>query len=194
MAKAVKANTDNLDKLIKALKQDYTLRVGIIGSKATAVQHEESSLTNAEIGTFHEFGTSKMARRSFLEDSLKFKISSDDAEWRNIKKDAWKQMFNKFKPQEFLQDLGAKCLLYIEEGFETNGFGMWKPLSESLFSKRLEKAMKAYNRAERSMERDVTKYDKQKLNNLFDEVQNPRILTDTGKMRHSISFKVFKNK
>lgn len=194
MTKRVKANFDNLNKMMKTLKEDYTLRVGIIGSEAKAVSHKDSAQTNAEIGTHHEFGTKKMARRSFLEDSLKFKITADAAEWRNIKKDAGKDIIEKISMKKFLEDLGAKCLLYIEEGFETNGFGQWKPLSDKRFVERLEKAMKSYNRLERSMERHPEKYDKGLLDEYFREVNNPHILTDTGKMRKSISFKVFKSR
>ena len=190
----VKANLDGLKKLQKALQEDYTLRVGIIGSKAIKVEHEGSSQTDAEIGTHHEFGTKKMPRRSFLEDSLKFKITSDANEWRNIKKQAGKDVVEKMSIKQFLNNLGAKCLMYIEEGFETNGFGQWAPLKDKRFAERLEKAMKAYNRIERSMERHPEKYDKQELDRRLEEVMHPRILTDTGKMRKSISFKVFKNK
>lgn len=57
MAK-VKANIDGLNDLIKSLKnaEKYKVRVGILGSKAEK-EHKGTSLTNANLGAVHEFGT-----------------------------------------------------------------------------------------------------------------------------------------
>ena len=44
------------------------------------------------------------------------------------------------------------------------------------------------------MESGKMAYDKSLLNQYFDEVRNPNILTDTGKLRKSFSFKVMRNK
>ena len=96
--------------------------------------------------------------------------------------------------KQFLTELGAKCLQIIEQGFATNGFGMWKPLSTPVFTKRLEKAMKNYNRIEHKMETGKMAYDKALLNQYFNEVMNPQILTDTGKLRKSFSFQVMRKK
>lgn len=54
MAK-VEANIDGLNSLMRMLKKDYRVRVGILGSKASA-QHPGTNLTNAELGAVHEFG------------------------------------------------------------------------------------------------------------------------------------------
>lgn len=178
------------------LKKDYFLRVGIIGSKATKT-HKNSDKTNAEIGSFHEFGSSDgkhPPRRSFLVDSLKFKLKFNEEKLKELRSSLFKNFFDKKNPKLFLQDLGARCLTIIEEGFNTNGFGMWKPLTDKLFTKRLEKAIKSYNRLEKQMISGKRTYDKALLNKYFNEVQNPLILTDTGEMRKSISFKVMRRK
>ncbi len=52
----VKANIDELNKLIRVLKKEKKVRIGIIGSKATAEHDTESGLTNAKLGAIHEFG------------------------------------------------------------------------------------------------------------------------------------------
>lgn len=193
---SVKYDTTHLDNLIKSLKQDYFLRVGILGSKAKATHDKESGKTNAEIGTFHEFGTKNLPRRSFLEDSLKFKLKFNEEQMKNLKKSLFKNMFQKEKPnvQIFLQDLGAKCLEIIEEGFATNGFGKWQPLSFNLFKERSEKAMANFNKIEKAMLKGKVQYDKNTLDQYIQEVHNPNILTDTGKLRQSITFKVQKRK
>lgn len=52
----VKANIDELNKLMRVLKKEKKVRIGIIGSKATAQHDSESGLTNAKLGAVHEFG------------------------------------------------------------------------------------------------------------------------------------------
>lgn len=171
MAK-VQADVSELEKLLKSLKTNYFLRVGILGSKAKNVHDKDSSLTNAEIGTFHEFGTSKMPRRSFLEDSLKFKLNFNTNDLKPLKKLAFNTFFIQRKPKKFFTILGAKCLEIIEEGFATNGFGKWAPLSEAYRQRKIKKAKGKEKKFAAAI----------------------NILTDTGKLRRSISFKVMKNK
>lgn len=169
----VNADLSGLNDLISALNKEYTLRVGILGSQAKA-KHKGSDLTNAEIGTFHEFGGEKMPRRSFLEDSLKFKLDFSREDMKPLKKQIWKLVFVKKKIEQFYQDLGAKCLQIIEEGFATNGFGMWQPLSK------------------RSEQSKINKVKSKKKREIYWTEHN--ILTDTGQLRRSITFKVFKKK
>ena len=171
---------------MKTLNEDYTLRVGIIGSVATGKHDKNSNLTNAEIGTFHEFGTEKMPRRSFLEDSLRFKLKDFNTEkFKALRQLFFKWFFVKNAPQNFLNVLGAKCLEYIEEGFATNGFGMWKPLArstEKIVSKKHK--VKTLDQAKNA---SVATWRKS-----FNFWIGRNILTETGKLRRSIAFKVFK--
>lgn len=166
----VKASLDGLNKILKGLKTDKVLRVGIIGAKAKAQHDGESGLTNAEIGTFHEFGTSKMPQRSFLEKPLKEHLSLNNSEMADMKKTLWKQFFVKGAPEEFYKDLGAKAVDIINAAFETNGFGEWKPLTDPTINRR---AYKIKGKAKREE---------------FKHLHN--ILTDTGTLRKSIDFKV----
>ncbi len=195
----VKFNLDGMDELIKSLKDDYFLRVGIIGSKATATHDNKSNKTTAEIGTYHEFGSQKVKdhppRRSFLEDSLKFKIDFNTQQMTQIKKDLFKYVYQEKTPKKFLASLGAECLRAIKQAFETNGFGKWKPLASlKTVEKRYEKSIKGYERVRKAMENGKMAYDKSLLNKYLDEAINPQILTDTGKLRNSISFKIMKRK
>lgn len=199
MANKVKFDLQGMDDLIKSLNDGYFIRVGILGSKAAATHDKESGKTNAEIGTFHEFGSEKVKdhppRRSFLADSLKFKINFDSQQMKQLKKDMFKYVFQDKTPKKFLAVLGAECLRVIEEGFATNGFGKWKPLASlKTVEKRYEKSIKGYERVRKAMERGKMAYDKSLLDKYLDEAQNPQILTDTGKLRKSISFKIMKRK
>lgn len=186
---SIKYNTAELDKLIKCLMDDYTLRVGILGSKASKTHDSESGLSNAELGTIHEFGSADdkhPPRRSFLEDSLKFKLKLDSEPLKELRKTLFTQLFIKKAPQRFMQDLGAKCLFYIEQGFATNGFGMWKPLASSS-ERNIAKKHKRLT-MEQARNKSIATFRKT-LN--FWGARN--ILTETGKLRRSITFKVFKN-
>lgn len=163
MAK-VQGNLDGLNKLTKMLKEDYTLRVGILGSKARSQHDSESGVTNAELGSFHEFGTVKMPQRSFLWMPLIEKLNFNNPDMQGLKKVIWMQLFVKKAPEQFYRTLGAMALDAIEWAFQTNGGGMWRPLSprtEKQFSNRRKKGL-------------------------------PQILTDTGKLRRSMSFKILK--
>lgn len=197
MNNAVKFDLSAMDDLIKSLKSDYFIRVGILGSKASATHDDKSKKTTAEIGTYHEFGSQKVKdhppRRSFLADSLKFKIDFNSQQMQNLRKDMFKYVFQEKSPKKFLATLGAECLRAIKEGFETNGFGKWKPLASlKTVEQRYEKSIKGYERVLRAMLRGKMAYDKSLLDKYLNEAQNPQILTDTGKLRKSISFKIMK--
>lgn len=182
----VKADLTELNNLMRMLKKDYIVRVGIIGNKATAEHDDKSGLTNAEIGTFHEFGSASgdhPPRRSFLEDPLKMKLNFNNEDMKPLKKVLWKQFFVKKSPEQFYNDLGAKALEIISSAFNTACFGLWKPLAAS--SRRAwekKKGILGWQTA-----RSIASYRKG-LNLSID--REP--LTDTGKMRKSISFKVIK--
>lgn len=171
----VKADLTELYKLMRVLKEDYTVRVGIIGSKATT-QHKDSELTNAEIGTFHEFGTKKMPQRSFLMMPIGDKLNFNIEEMKNMRKFLFKQLFIKKAPQEFYKALLSKALEVVNNCFATGGFGEWKPLAAATYARR-----------SRNLPKRVTK---RSLTYWF----NHPILTDTGQLRRSISGKIIKGK
>lgn len=157
-----------LKRIMRMLKEDYTLRVGIMGSKAKSQNHKKSNVTNAELGTFHEFGTKKMPQRSFLFKPLQQELQFTNPEMKDLKKSIFKQFFVKNTPKQFFMDIGTKALSVIEAAFNTNGFGEWKSLTESTES-RFRKARK----------KNIKK-------------NGYQILTDTGKLRRSISMKILK--
>lgn len=184
----IKYDIQSLEDTLKMLRDEYTLRVGIIGSQAKK-QHKgdgKQSLTNATLGTFHEFGSESVPnhppRRSFLEDSLKFRLNFNAQEFKDIRKQLFKQMFDKKAPEKFLAELGAKCIEYIHEGFETNGYGAWKSYSESYWKQR-DKI------AQGKGKRELTR-----LRHSLEYWISHSMLNVTGQLKNSISFKVFKKK
>lgn len=178
----VEANLDGLNKLLKGLKSDYFVRVGIIGSQAGA-KHKKTDLTNAELGNIHEQPNNdgkKIPKRSFLEMPLKLKLNFKENEdtMKAIKKGFWKAFFigsfNKDAAKQFYAQLGAKALDIIIGAFETNGYGNWVPWSKAYERRRINKVKGKRKREQFWL--------------------NHNILTDTGQLRRSISFKVMKNK
>ena len=136
------------------------MRIGIIGSQAKT-QHEDTKLTNAEIGTFHEFGTDNLPRRSFLEDPLREKLNFKNSKFRKAtRKEAWKQIVGKGNQRKFMQYLGQYALKVIADAFEAGGTPEWQPLTERYVKQKERKGL------------------------------STNILTATAQMRKSISFKV----
>lgn len=170
----IKWDDAKLQKLLRLFKDELTVKVGIIGSKATQEHKSSAGLTNAELGTKHEFGEG-VPRRSFLEASLKLKLNFNKAQMRKLRVQLFKQFFQKGTPKIFMQDLGAEALRIINEAFATNGFGRWKPWSES------------YRQYRASLLK--TKRAKQ-----FMSIYGATILTLTGQLRKSISFKILQKK
>jgi hypothetical protein len=171
----VKADLTEMYKLMRMLKEDYTVRVGILGSKATK-EHKGSDLPNADIGTFHEFGTKNMPQRSFLMMPIGEKLNFNADEMKDMRKFLFKQLFIKKAPQEFYKGLLSKALEIVNNAFATGGFGEWKPLSDITYARRSKKL------PQRVTKRSLTYW------------FNHPILTDTGQLRRSISGKIIKGK
>lgn len=177
----IEANIDGLYELIKSLKKnDYKVRIGIIGSKAEAQHDNKSGLTNADIGSFHELGLGNNPERSFLLMPLVEKLPEEIAK---MKKEIFNAIFRKQSPRKFYAQLGAKALDIIENAFNTNGFGQWTPLT-------------ARTTAAWEKKKGVANWRTGTIAQFRKGLRiagGRQILTDTGKLRHSISFKVIKN-
>jgi len=91
--------------------------VGIFGNK----DERTDGKSNADIGFAHEYGTSRIPRRSFLE------VPADEFQVAVLDKLTLKTIeVNK----ELLSKLASMFLDKVKEEFETNGHGSWRPLSE----------------------------------------------------------------
>lgn len=177
----VKADMSGLENLMKGFKDEWTVKIGILGSDAKEQHDGKSGLTNAEIGTFHEFGTRRMPRRSFLEDAIARKVFAPE-NLKDMKKDIWKQYFTKNGAKDFMKNIGDAALLAIEEAFNTNGFGEWEPLTNSTMSAfESKKGITGWRTGTIAQFRKGLRI-----------AGGRQILTDTGRLRHSLSFKVFK--
>ncbi len=120
----IELNLTGLDKLIKAVKARLPeIKVGILGQQ----ERVEGDLSNADIGAFHEFGTSQLPQRSFLRVPLMDNLSKE------LKKSG---VLDKFIINECIKTASlvplAKRVAIVAEGvvlgaFDTNGYGKWPP-------------------------------------------------------------------
>lgn len=125
MAKGMKINVQGLEQLLKALKAKPPVgRVGILGDRNQRTGSEKS---NAEIGAFHEFGTSRLPVRSFLrvplidhlDKRLKASGAFDESVLARIVAEGT------FRPWVQLMTLEAEGV--VLDAFATGGFGKWPP-------------------------------------------------------------------
>lgn len=178
MAK-ISFDMSGFEELEKQLKKDYTVRVGIMGSKATATHRGsgKKSLTNAEVGTFHEQPNNdgkKLPKRSFLEEPLKKNLYK----WISDNTQEFSRMLSDFKIREVFTAIGIEATNIVDNAFATNGHNTgtgWAPLSES---------------TEKAAQRKYLK----KHKTLRNYQQRINILTLTGQLRKSITYKVVENK
>lgn len=182
----IKYNTDGLESLITRLKTDKVVRVGIIGTKAKS--QRKGGMTNAEIGTIHEFGSEDgkhPPQRSFLAEPLAEKLNFNQESMKGMRKSLWKNVILGNKSDVFLAELGAKALSIIEGAFLTYGYGKWKPLAASTWSSWERKESITGWRTAKS----IATFRKG-LNKSLDRLP----LVDTGKLKGSISFKLIRKK
>lgn len=174
MAK-ISFDMSGFEELEKQLKEDYTVCVGVMGSKATATHKGtgKRSLTNAEIGTFHEQPNNdgkKLPKRSFLEEPLKKNLYN----WISDNTKEISNMLADFKIREVFTAIGMEATNIVDDAFATNGHNAgtgWAPLSEA---------------TERAAQRKYLR----KHKTLRNYQQRINILTLTGQLRKSITYKV----
>lgn len=135
----IQANFKGLENFIKALKgKPPVARVGILGGSPrkaemsfTQVKRLEtkppSTLSNATVGTFHEFGTDTLPQRSFLRvpiaENLQKKAESSGA----FDKDTLAEIIKTGSLIEWTKKLGIIGESIVMEAFDTGGFGKWRP-------------------------------------------------------------------
>lgn len=119
----VRADTRGFKIIEKALTDNYKTRVGILGSQASASHGK--GVTNAQIGTLHEFGGAGIPPRSFLRMPLETKMG----EWIKKNKDWYYKLMTMGNLRKFYVAMGFAAEAIIDDAFTSSGFGSWSPLS-----------------------------------------------------------------
>lgn len=122
----VKLKTDGFKFIDKSLKDNYKVRVGILGSKGSQSVSEDMDM--AGLGAVHEFGSisRNIPRRSFLQDPLENKV------WEFVKKNAdmYYKSIKEGTTKKWYQALATEAEAIVQNAFETSGDGEWQANSE----------------------------------------------------------------
>lgn len=118
-------NIRGLNQILKALKvRPPVARVGILGDKNSRTGKSNS---NATVGAAHEFGTSKMPRRSFLREPLTDHLNSEIESSGALDKDVLAQVIKEGTTLPWIKKIALLAEKVVLEGFSTGGYGKWAP-------------------------------------------------------------------
>ncbi len=121
----VTLNTNGLDKLLKALggKQPVA-RVGILGDGSARTS---GSLSNAEVGAAHEFGTSRLPQRSFLRIPISENMQKYLDDSGALDKAVMLQVIKEGTVLPWLKKVAVLAETIVHDAFDSAGFGKWQP-------------------------------------------------------------------
>ena len=141
-SKIVKSDFNALNKFMLALNSGMVVDVGIFGNNTTRADlgkqvpfgskgtvrlngknyRGSSGLTNADVGFIHEFGTSKIPKRSFLRMPI-FQKSEEILAY--VKKAGAMKKLAAGNMIQVLVDIGIACEACIATAFASSGWGSW---------------------------------------------------------------------
>lgn len=121
-------DTKGLDNILKMLKSTAIIKVGILGEKSVRGNGTSSSHpSNADIGAQHEFGTSKVPKRSFLLEPITDNMDKYLKEADVLDPETLKTLVKTVSPEVLLRKIGILAEGIIGDGFSSGGFGKWAP-------------------------------------------------------------------
>lgn len=122
-------DTKNLDKFLKALKGKLpTIRVGILGEKsARSSNGAAGGPTNAEVGSFHEFGTTKLPVRSFLRVPLMEQFPKRLKSSGAFDKAVLAEVIATKSVVPWLKKVAILAEGTVLDAFDSGDFGKWPP-------------------------------------------------------------------
>jgi phage gpG-like protein len=118
-----------LDQLVKALKvKPPVARVGILGDKTVRepAEGEEKTLTNAEVGAAHEFGTPTIPKRSFLIEPIRDNLEKEMLKSGALDKKVLAEVVKQGSVIPWVKKVAALAEGIVLDAFDTSGFGKWK--------------------------------------------------------------------
>ncbi len=129
---SVTIDTKIMDDLVRALKGPMVGRIGVLGGKTSRTRSSDDSgtgdlPTNAEIGAEHEFGSAKLPRRSWLRMPLTENFSAFLEANGAFNETVLRSVIAKKNIRPWLQLVMATAEEVVLTGFDTGGFGKWKP-------------------------------------------------------------------
>lgn len=127
---------DGLQKFSKALKEKPPqVRVGILGN-FNARSEPGSGPNNATIGAAHEYGTSRLATRSFLRVPLTTYLEKELEGSGAFTEDAMKRVIAQKSLLPWVEKMGIVAVGIVLDAFNTGGSGTWAPLSAETMARK----------------------------------------------------------
>lgn len=129
MSDDVEINVKGLDQLLKALKGKMPVaRVGVLGENTVrGTGTAQESPTNAQVGAWAEFGTSKSPVRSFLRMPITVFLQKRMESSGLFTKEELKRVVTQGTLLPWLKKVGILAEGIVVEAFDTGGFGTWQP-------------------------------------------------------------------
>ncbi len=129
MSETVELNVKGLEALLKALKgKQPVARVGILGGKTTRGSGtSQNAPTNAQIGAWHEFGTSRLPVRSFLRMPISTQLDKRMQASGDLDPGVVKEILKLGSLVPWLKRIAVMAEGIVLEAFDTGGFGTWIP-------------------------------------------------------------------
>lgn len=122
---AYTVNLRGLDKLLKALgTKPPKARIGILGNSAA---RSDGGPSNAQVGAWHEFGTSKLPVRSFLRVPITENLQKEMEKSGAFDKDALANVLATGSILPWLKKVMIMAEGIVADAFDSGGFGKWKP-------------------------------------------------------------------
>ena len=116
-----------LENLMKALKaKPPTCRVGILGG-GTHSSKGGKSVSNAQVGSWHEFGTSKLPVRSFLRLPVSALLEKRLEASGAFDKNVLAQVVASGTVVPWMQKVAAAAEEIVLGAFDSGGYGTWVP-------------------------------------------------------------------
>ena len=117
-------NTKGLDQMIKALTKNIpTIKVGVMGDKEDRAQGK----TNSLVGAAHEYGTSRLPRRSFLRVPLTNFLNKEVEKAGGFDKDMFAEVVRKGSILPWMKKIAIMAEKIVLGAFNSAGYGAWKP-------------------------------------------------------------------
>jgi phage gpG-like protein len=99
-----------------------------LGDKAVRepAEGEQKTLTNAEVGAAHEFGTSTVHKRSFLIEPIRARLDSEMEKSGAFKPEVLAQVLKQGSVIPWVKKVASLAEGIVLDAFATGGFGKWK--------------------------------------------------------------------
>lgn len=110
-------NTKKLDELIKLLAEEkHVARIGVLG---------QGNAKNAQVGAVAEYGTTKIAQRSFLRMPLNEQLFKYVSKTELVKEEFLEEIVQKRSMLMWFKKLASIAERVVLDAFATAGFGKW---------------------------------------------------------------------